>query len=272
MQSQYDSYSEGGTGGYDNIEIRIGTYNTLEFDLIRAFKSGGQYGQSLGVAIENVALVDGALYIDPEKGVLKTFSWEEVTGFTPQEALENDEEPSADDAPEVLPKTYGDTKKRYALVAARVASDEDAGIESSSVQRDYEWVGEDDVEFGEFVDREGELCDLGYQEFISWYDGTQENGPTVTATRLVTVLTQPGEDLILNEDDIFTWLDGENPEGDILREDLEGRRVRFFIVRRQSDESEYSYNFPVIVDAKTGVEVEPNNREETESSGDSGNL
>lgn len=270
MESKFNDYASGGSGGsYDNTELRPTPNNIIEADIVRVFATNGQYGDSLGVVFENPALTYGGLYLDPEKGTFKSFSWEEMTGYTISESIENGDEPSADDAPEVLPKTYGDTKKRYHLVGAAVTeeTDDDGNVivEASSRARPFEYdEDEADVEFGEFEDLGGDPVEFG-TDIIIWNDGSEDYGANATSLRLTELLTEQGDAAIGDEDDIYGWLNAPTGEN-LLREELEGRRVRFFIVRRQSQSNDRSYNHPVLEDVKTGEPLQRDN-----SGGGSGN-
>lgn len=266
MDAKYQQYSEGSSGDYEeDIELRATVNNTIEGDLARAFGASSNFGMSLGVNFEDVALIDGGLYLDPEKGRLKVFSWEEITGFNIPEMLDEGMDVGASEADEVLPKTYGDTRKKYRLIAARVPQSDDLQIESSSIARDYTWHGEDDVEYTDFEDHGGDP--IGFGNVVMWFSGNEDYGPSASAKRLASLITQQGDDAVVDENNIYEWLDvptGEN----ILREDLQDRRVRFFTVRRDSDESERSYNYPVLEDVKTGETIA---RDHSDESGDSGN-
>lgn len=262
-QTRYDSYDSG--ADYEqNPEIIVSTYATVETDIGRVFGASSQYGQSLGVNFADVELIDGCLYADVDKQKFKLFSWRSANDMSPAELHERGEDPSADDASDLIRKTYAGNEKEYELVAARVeeVTDDDGNVlvEASSKVRDVEFTG-DDAEFGDWEDYGGDPVDIG--SFVSWF-GASDNGVSVTSRSLAETLTEYGENAIVDEDDPHNWLTDTSGD-DILRDDLEGRRVEFFVVTRDGDQ--YTYNLPILIDTSTGERVQPNNR----SGGDSGN-
>lgn len=269
--SKYDSYDGGSSTSTDfdvDPELKVTPYTQFEGTLDRAFGSNSPYGHSLGVPYEDVEIVDGALFVDLDADdaddiTLKLFSWEETTGFSIAEAVERGEEPSVDDVPNVLPKTYGDTRKRYGLVGARIMPDEDAGVEAQSLVRDFEFV-DGEIEFGDTEDAGGDKIDIG--DAMMWL-GTSDDGPTATARRAAALLTRYGEDAVASEDELDWLVDtsGDN----ILREQLRGRRVRHILITQQSEENEdRSWYKPIFEDVKTGEQIVYNN---DASEGEEGN-
>lgn len=225
--------------------------------LSRAFGTSSQYGQSLGTQTTHVRLIDGALYVDPEKGKYKLFSWEDVAGLSPYERYDRGDEPTADDAPEVESKTYGTVKKTYELVAARVEPIEDDGevlVPASSKTREVT-ITDDGVDFGDWEDAGGNVIDIG--DGLTWWDGNEEYGPSTSSKRVAQLVTEYGDEVLEDEDDVHNWLVDDSGQ-DILRDDLRGRDIEFFITKREN-ESGRSYHFPVILDSETGAEISPNN-------------
>jgi len=254
MSQKYDSYG-GETQSYDNVEFRFTPKSTVDATLTRAFGTGSEYGQSLGVNFEDVAIEDGGLYYYPDGDYYKLFSWEEITGFMPGDAYERGNTPTADDADEVLNKTYfGDTNV-YELVAARVPEGDD--WEASSRGRELEGVDDGVPQFSDWTDHDGDTVSFG-DNVVSWWDGTEEYGPSTAATSLLENITQYGSGSIVDEDDLYNWLPDTSGDN-ILRDDLEGREVEFFLVPKEGDSGNVYYD-PIVEDKATGERVQPNNR------------
>lgn len=265
METQYDKYdSGGGSSTNDNVELIFTPYSTIETEIGSVFGTDSEFGESLGVTFENVEIIDGCLYADPEKEKYKLFSWKDANDMSPVERLERGGDPSAEDANDFLRKTYAGNEKEYELVGARVqeVTDEDGEvvIEASSRVRDVEFGDEEgEIEFGEFEDIGGDVIEFEH-EAISWYGGSTDHGPSVSSKQLAKVLTEYGEQAVADEDDLYNWLH-DSSGSNVLREDLEGRRVRFFTVTRSGDK--YTYNLPVVLDAETGHEIQVDNYDDT---------
>lgn len=263
--TRYDSYESGGGDYEDNPELILTTYATMEAEVGRTFGASSQYGQSLGVRWDDVEVIDGCLYVDPEKQKFKLFSWKESNDMSPAERLERGEEPSADDANDFIRKSYAGNEKEYELVAARVeeiiGEDGDVIVEASSKRRDFEFT-EDGVEFEDYTDLGGDRIELD-NSFLTWFDAG-DNGPTITAQNVAEVLTEYGDGAVVDDEDAHNWLT-DTTGNDILRDDLEGRRIEYFAVQRQGEN--YMYNVPVILDVETGEQIQPNNQ----GDGDTGN-
>ncbi|NUC72590.1 hypothetical protein HTZ84_09755 [Haloterrigena sp. SYSU A558-1] len=214
-----DSDSSGGSNEPDK-NLTITPYAPVEGEITRVFGNSNNWGQSLGVAMENVELVDGCLYHDPEKGKFKVFSWREVVGIDP--ATPDAPEVSADDANQFLVKNYGGTEKRYELVEAVVMANDD-----------------DPVSIG---------------NTIMWYGGSDRFGPKSASKTLAKILTTYGREMVVDDSDIHNWLADTSGEN-VLRPDLQGRRFGFFEVKKQSNQSDRKYHHPIVKDAETGVDV-----------------
>jgi len=267
MQSNYDTYETGGssTSTDNSPELIVTTYSTFEGTLSATFGTSSQYGQSLGIAFEDVEIIDGCLYADTDKQKFKLFSWQDANDMSPQERLERGQEPSAGDADEFIRKKYAGTAKEYELVAARVPeiTDEDGEVlvEASSRSRSIEFT-DDGADFGEWNDLEG--MTVPFDDAIMWYSGTEENGPTISSKILAETLTEYGEDAINDEDSIYDWLADDTGQN-VLRDELRGRRVKFFVVTQQGDQ--YTYNKPVVLDVDTDAQINPNNRQSDDEEG-----
>ena len=237
--SNENSGNNGGSSGNGEPDknLTITPYAPIEGDLVRVFGNANSWGQSLGIAMENVELVDGCLYHDPEKGKFKVFSWREVIGFDPADP----EGPDADagDANQFLVKNYGGTEKRYELVEAVVMANDD------------------------------DPADLG--NVIMWYGGSDRFGPKSASKTLAKILTTHGRDAVVDDSDIHNWL-ADTSGDNILRGDLQGRRVGFFEVKKQSNQSDRKYHHPIVKDVETGADVTvANNTESEQGTLDGGN-
>lgn len=274
MQSKYQTYGGSGDGSdFDNVTVKQSPFTIIEANITRAFGASPPWGeQTLGVAYEDVVLVDGALYVDPDTEKLKTFSWKETIGLNPVEAIEEGAEFGPDQAPDRLTKTYGDTTKTYRLVGAvhgdifDAEDDETPVYEAASMYRDYETDGEGGVEFGDFEEGDGGPIPVA-DEVITWHSGSSEYGPSTVSKRLATLLTVFGSDMVVSEDDIGSWL-ADTSGDNVIRDDLQDRRVQVIMTQRQNEDAERSYNFPVLEDVKTGEPVQLRN---DDGEGDSGN-
>lgn len=267
MSQKYDSYGGSSGGDYNNVELRFTPKSGIDATLERAFGTNSDYGQSLGVNFSNARLEDGALYYLPDGGYYKLFSWEQVEGFMPNEFVERGDELHAEDADEIFTKTYFGDQYTYELVAARVPEvmDDDGNVllEASSRVRELQGVEDGVPEFSDWEDLNGDKVPI-QDDLVTWWDGNEEYGPSTSATSLLEKLTVYGQDSVVDEDDIDNWLPDTTGEN-ILRDDLEGRVVNFFIVRNDPDGGN-PYNLPILIDLQTSEEISVNNR-----GGDSGN-
>lgn len=269
MQDKYDSYLEGSSQSYDNTEIKTTPHASLEFEVERVFGTAHpDFGQSLGIAVTNATVTDGALYRDADKGTYKLFSLKEAGATKPADAVERGMEVTTDDVDVVLNKSPLGHDKTYDLVGVVVPeyTDEDGEvvIEGSSMVRSVEETEDGDLEFGEWEDLGGEPFDIE-GELIMWQSGNDEYGPSSASKRLAQVLTEFGTDAIVDEGDLHNWLADTSGE-DIGRDDLEDRPVEFFKVIRTSEDG-YNYHRPVVRDLKTGEEIGPKNAGDSRSGG-----
>lgn len=261
MESRYATYDSGNSGQSTdyNVELIFTPYSEIEAEVASVFGTSSQYGESLGVVFEDTEIIDGCMYFDEEKGKYKLFSWQESNDMSPQEQLERGGDPHASDANDFIRKTYAGNDKEYELIAARVpeVTDEDGEvvIEASSVQREVSEGEDGSFEYTDFEDLGGDT--IPFEDTISWYSGSSENGPSVSSRELAEVLTEYGDLATEDEDDIHNWLRDTSGQN-VLREDLEDTRVRFFTVRR--DGEDYTYNLPILEDAETGTQLQADNR------------
>jgi hypothetical protein len=227
--SSYDDSNDNDNSGSDNggddqpdLNLTLTPYSPIEGDLTRVFGNSNSWGQSLGVKMENVELVDGCLYHDPEKGKHKVFSWREVIGIDPS----NPESPDVDvsDANKFLVKTYGSTEKRYEFVDAAVMANGDEPIPIGNA--------------------------------ILWYGGSDQYGAKSASKTLAKILTTYGSDMVVDPKDINNWL-ADTSGDNVLRPDLQGRRVGLFEIKKQSNSSDRKYNHAIVKDVETGIDVKP---------------
>ncbi|WP_200531585.1 MULTISPECIES: hypothetical protein [unclassified Halorubrum] len=244
--NSYEQDSGNNNSGSDNSggsnepdkNLTITPYAPIEGEMTRVFGNANSWGQSLGIAMENVELVDGCLYHDPEKGKFKVFSWRDVVGIDPNDP--EAPEVSADDANQFLVKNYGGTEKRYELVEAVVMANDD------------------------------DPADLG--NVIMWYGGSDRFGPKSASKTLAKILTTHGRDAVVDDSDIHNWL-ADTSGDNILRGDLQGRRVGFFEVKKQSNQSDRKYHHPIVKDVETGADVTvANNTASEQGTLDGGNA
>lgn len=256
--SRYSDYESGGSTSNERAddELIVTPYAEVEAEITSVFGTQSEYGQSLATVFNDVELIDGCLYYDPEKQKFKLFSWKSSNDMEPAERYEREGSASAEDASEFIRKTYFGNDKDYELIAARVPEivddDGEVLVESSSRTRSV------DTETGEYA----EWQDLGgdpvpVRDVISWFDGNSEAGASTTARVLAQTLTEYGDLAVEDEDDIDNWLHDTTAEN-VMRDDLEGQRVRFFVVRREGDE--YTYSLPIVESADSGVQYQPDNR------------
>lgn len=269
-QSKYDSY--GSTGGSssgsqsENVELLYTPEASFEGTLSRVFGTSSQYGQSLGVVWEDVEITDGCLYYDVEKDKYKLFSWKKAAGMSPGDAIERGTTLTTDDADDTMTKTYAGNDKTYDLIAAVVEEVEDDGevlIEADSKSREVLTPGEYD--FSEWTDHGGDPVPFE-DDMLSWYDGSEEYGPGTAAKGVAETLSEYGEDMVVDEDDIHGWL-ADDSGNNIVRDDLEGMRMEHFLTVATS-ESGFNYHVPHFIDVENGIEVVPDNRDDGGSEAD----
>jgi len=257
-QSKYDSY--GGQSSGNDAEQRQLITNaevTITAVIDDVFGNQTEWGtESLGVVWHDVELTDGLLYFDAETGKYKMFSWASATGLSPLDAHERGMDFSAEDADEVISREYFGEQKTYELVAAAVEPVEGTDIEASSRYRRVEEVEDGIPSFTEWTDNGGDPVPFPY-EFTSWHDGSDDYGPSAATKSLASTLTEYGDEIVTDEDDISNWL-ADTSGDNLLREDLRGERVEFFLVNKTSEDG-YPYQESVFFDEE-GVQVVPDNR------------
>jgi len=266
MESKYDSYGQSENSGSDaeNFEMKLTTNVSVAGSLLGAYGTSSEYGESLGVSMNNVTLVDGVVGYDTEKDKYKAFSWKEAIGLSPGDAMDRGTTITADDVDNIIQKTYVGNQKTYDVVAARLderADGDEVAMPGFSMERDVE-VTDDGIDTSDWRELGGELPEL--PNIIMWFTGSDEYGPTASSSRIAQLVTQYGEDIIEDEDDVYNWL-SDTSGNNILRADLQDRHVEYFKVSRESENGN-TYHVPVLVDTGTGEEVQVNNRSTSENS------
>jgi hypothetical protein len=262
--TKYDTHSDSDSDSaddYDNIEVRFGSEASVHGEFTRVFGTESQYGQSLGVNM-NASLDDGLLFYYPSKRRYKVFSWKAVAGYHAAEAVDRGIEVSLDDGPfepdMVETESYGSGTQTYELLAARIPEVTDDGetvVEPQSMVRDIESHPDGgNPSYTDFERLDGERPDIG--NIITWYTADDEYGPSTTSKRMLEVLSVYGSDSVVDENDAHNWLPDTSGDN-IMREDLQNRKVEYFRVTRDGDE--YNYVMPVIIDLSTGEEIGPTN-------------
>ena len=105
------------------------------------------------------------------------------------------------------------------------------------------------------------------------WEAASEHGPNSSAKATAKVLSNFGNDAVIDEDSQFEWL-AENVE---LRPEVVGMGIIYAKVQRESDQSDHKFYYPIFVDAETGNQLRagdntggsPESTEDT-SSGSSG--
>lgn len=220
----YDSHA-GDFSGNDDLKLTAMPYAAIDGDFQGLREGNSDFGQSIGERYENTTLVDGALYQrkdDEEK--VKLISWDDL-GFDPEDEDFNPTEFKRRN------ESYGGTTYNYALVAARI--DETGEV----------WVSE--TEDGEAALDVNESDQPVIGNVIIWNGGSKENGPNSTAKTAARTLTNLGRDAVVDEDDVYNWMDS-NAEA---RSALEGKRLRRFKVEREGEK--FSFYTPVYIDVAT---------------------
>jgi len=198
------------------------------------FASNSEWGQSLGIPMQDATLVDGiftkgesenSFDVDNNTGSLKVLSWDaemsvpEITADT-----------TPDDLPNVVQRNYVGNTYKYEVLAARLEEDKDVGNPS---------VPEEEPELGNVI----------------YFAGATDNGPKSATKTLAKILSAQGSDVVIDEDSQDAWLD----EDVALRSDLMGREVIIAMTKRTADETGRTFHHPFVLDGKTRVPIFTNN-------------
>lgn len=256
--TDYDNYgtSSGSSNSEDGVdyEIKFTKYVTIESRISSAVATDSQYGQSFGVFFEALNLVDGLAALDTDKDLIKIFSWEEVTGFPIEEWYNrNDGEINILElADEIITRNYPSGTKTYEVIAARFPGNEEVGYDPQSISR--EGVGSTLPDREDFEDLE--LGDGNYvllPDCVNWFNGGDD--PSVSALVAARTLGENGDNGVNDNEDIYNWLNYGG--GNVLRDDVENRRVRTLFTTEES-ENGYTYKFPVFL-TEDGNRIQPDN-------------
>lgn len=239
----YDSHAED-FGGNDDLTLTTMPYAAIDGDLASLREGNSDFGQSIGERYENTVLVDGALYQrkDAEDKV-KLISWDDL-GFDPEEEEFKPAEFKRRN------ETYGGNTYNYTLVAARID------------ETDKVWLSED--EDGEPALETDDDNQPMIGSVIIWNGGSSENGPNSTAKTTARTLTDLGRAAVIDEDDVYDWLDSDYS----IRPALDGKRIRRFKVEREGEK--YNFYTPVFIDVATGNRIGISNDEEASASDSNG--
>lgn len=267
--TRYDNYS-GSTGGssngsndYDDTEVKLTEYATLRVtgDRVNAFN--GNYGDKFIAGFTDAAVLDGVvLQRDDKPDTVKVFPATKFKGVN----LNDEGVPVDDDGDELsaqdileLPyvqgfsETFGGDDYYYTPVGAVIEEADDLALNDDL---DYEVT--DDGE-GIYV---GEDISLMLSN-KSW------------ARKLGKLITEEGDDFIVTEEndsgreqpvkDAYDWMTTLEPT---LREGIEGREMELFVIEEsfQPDDADepIEYTSPVLLDAKTGEQIQPDNASDDE--------
>lgn len=258
--SVYDKYDNGGSSGNnsddndddDRTTLSMSPYAMIEVTQKDVYVGNGDWQQSLGVQYDDVEIIDGVIYENPDNGNLKVFAWKDILGKNPMERYENGTETHATEAREVNPMSFGGTQINYELRVARVPEIEVDGevvVESSAVVYDGDDMEEIDPD------------NVGIGNVIVW-NKAGEHGATSKCKAIAKRVTLQGPDILNDVDDRFNWLNKEN--GNIVRPEIEDRRFRYW--QEQRDGEEHQFTMPVFEDVDLGNNLGVNN----DNGGDNG--
>ncbi|MFC6953734.1 hypothetical protein [Halorubellus litoreus] len=229
----------------NEFTLKVTPYAAIDGDLDSAFSVEGKYGQSLAIKMNDVTLVDGALYKRKGDDTHKVFSWQAL-GFDDEMDFDGN------DAPKVYSETFGGRTYQYELVAARYdEADPDA----------------DQPEVG---------------NIIMWESGG-EHGPSSSAKTCARKLTTHGRGAVLTEDDVHAWLATDvslRPELEGLRVrffkvEREGEEYTFYtpvFINLALDEEVTIKNETGTTTAKATEETEPEAEPEVQAAATDGGF
>lgn len=237
--SKYDNFggddNDNNNGGddYDDRNLKLEPPCKVRATLDGVFVSNSPFGQSLGVSLTDVSLVDGIAGHslkdednDPDRNgepedAYKVLSWEAETSIP---VLSEDTTP--DDLPGIVQRNYVGNNFYYDVVEGAVRLEEDPdGVGNPNVPEEEPSVHDSMVLFS----------------------GATENGPKSKSKTLSKILCAQGTDVVVDEDSQDEWLNSDAA----LREDLVGREVILVMVTKESDETGRTFHHPFVLDAKT---------------------
>lgn len=222
------NYDFGGdSSGEQNESLKLEPPCMVRAELESVFSSKSQYGQSLGVNLKNVHLVDGILGQDTDSENLKVLSWGAETSIP-----RLTEDSSTDDLGDYVVRNYVGNQYEYDVLESRLEGDEEVG---------YDDDPEDEIDLTEYSPS---------GNFV-FFSGATENGPKSASKTLSKILATQGRDVVLDEDSQDEWLD----EDVALREDLVGREVILAMTKNESDETGRTFHHPYVLDGDTRAPI-----------------
>ncbi len=252
MSDKYDFDGDGnGSGDYDDdVNLKMEPPAKVRGTLDGVFNSESPYGQSLGINIKDVTLVDGIAGHslkdedgdpeqtgEPDMGAIKVLSWDAESSIP---VLSEDTTP--DDVPGIVQRNYVGSSYYYDVEAARLEEDPN-GVGNPNVPED----------------------EIPLADSMVMFAGSTDNGPKSKSKTLSKILCAQGADVVLDEDSQDAWLDGDAA----LREDLVGREVIIAMTTKESDETGRTFHHPFVLDAKTNHPIFVSNEVPEEDDEDS---
>ena len=238
MSSKYDF---GGNGSSENSgdrgyapNYKIAPFIKMYGEPSRLSVGNSDWGQSIAVTYENGKLYDGILTVRQDKDEYKVFSWNDAP------VLE-DETLDCSQLPPVLNKSYAGNSYKYEILGARLEGDDEVGYGDDAFVKGEDYEGTDPIP----------LVDMTGDDRFTVWEAASEDGPNSSAKLTSKVLSSFGNEAIVDEDSQFGWL-ADNIE---LRPELVGMGLIYAKVQKESNESEYSFNVPVFLDAETGNQL-----------------
>jgi len=217
--AKYD-FDDGSTGTRtESIKLEPPCMIRAEVDSV--FSSKSKYGQSLGVSLKGVHLVDGIFGQDTNSGNYKVLSWGAETSIPRMT-----EDTTVDDLGDYVVRNYVGNQYEYEVLEARLEEDEEVG---------YPTTPEEEIELGDFV----------------FFTGATDNGPKSASKTLSKILAAQGRDVVVDENSKDEWLD----EDVALREDLVGREIILAMTKKEADDTGRTFHHPYVLDGKTRAPI-----------------
>lgn len=241
MSSRYGNYdsnatSNNGDGDYDDIILKLTSYNVIEADIDRINAFNSSYGDKLLVGLENVSVLDGIVFQRQDKpDTYKLISFGELFDLNEDgEVMDDDgtvlstDEIADHGKVQYFDEKFGGTTYEYDLVGVVVEAYDD-----------------DPIEIGEVTMM---LSNKGW------------------VRKLAKILSEEGHDLIemttdesgndVPVSDNFGWLSTLDPT---LRDGFEGRTVEMWVENDSftpdGEDEAVNFTVPIVLDAKTGEQV-----------------
>ena len=269
MSPRYEQYESDGVESNDSNDnsdsydddpqaFQIAPYSTIEGVPQRLFGTDSPYGETSAVVWDDVELIDGAVYENDANGKWRLFSWQDVAGRPVSSFLEDGNDFTADRAQQYMRQTYGSNDIEYSLVMARVP---EQVTESGEVIQEPTAVAVDD---GSMVEINPESVSL--PEIIIWQSANGD-APSAGDRTTVKYMAEQGHDIVQEDYGDGEWLT-DTSGNDFLRDDLRGRRLQYFLVKKQSNASQYMFTHPVLWDVELEQEVRIKNSQSPDGDGE----